>query len=161
MTERFNRALQSMLGTLNDIHKQDWKSYVAPLVHAYLMFGRFPRLAVVAFLGMKAPGESGKNAGTYVSKLKSRLNFAYKTAARQAKKRAHRSKDMYDTKVRESLVLIRNVGLKGKHKLADRWNRQPYVVTAQPNKDIPVFAVKRNNARVKLNCFIAIYCSHS
>ena len=81
MTERFNRTLLSMLGTLDDVHKQDWKSYVAPLVHAYnatrhestgfaphyLMFGRFPRLAVDAFLGIKPPGESGKNASTYVS----------------------------------------------------------------------------------------------
>ena len=83
------------------------------------------------------------------------MNFAYKTAAREAKKRAHRSKDMYDTKVRESvvrpgdIVLIRNVGLKDKHKLADRWNRQPYVVIAQPNKDIPVFAVKKEHGKGK------------
>ena len=119
------------------------------------MFGWFPRLAVDAFLGIKPPGESGKNASTYVSKLNSRLNFAYKTAAREAKKRAHRSKDMYGTKVRESVVqpgdilLIRNVGLKGNHKLADRWNLQPYVVTAQPNKDIPVFAVKKEHGKGK------------
>ncbi|MCG8075672.1 MAG: DDE-type integrase/transposase/recombinase, partial [Candidatus Thiodiazotropha taylori] len=76
MTERFNRTLLGMLGTLNDEQKQDWKSYVAPLVHAYnatrhestgfaphfLMFGRFPRLAVDAFLGIKPLGESAKTA---------------------------------------------------------------------------------------------------
>ena len=76
MTKRFNRTLLSMLGTLDDVHKQDWKSYLAPLVHAYnatrhestgfvphyLMFGRFPRLAVDALLGIKPPGKCGKNA---------------------------------------------------------------------------------------------------
>ena len=83
------------------------------------------------------------------------MNFAYKTVAREAKKQAHHSKDMYDTKVRESvvqpgdIVLMRNVGLKGKHKLADQWNRQPYVVIAQPNKDIPVFAVKKEHGKGK------------
>ena len=56
-------------------------------------------------------------------------------------------------KVRESvvepgdIVLVKNVGLKGKQKLADRWNKQPYVVVDQPIKDIPVFAVKREHGR--------------
>ena len=35
MVERFNQTLLKMLGTLEDHQKQDWKSYVAPLVHAY------------------------------------------------------------------------------------------------------------------------------
>ena len=156
-----------MLGTLEEEQKEDWKSYVAPLVHAYnatrhestgfaphyLMFGRFPRLAVDAFLGIKPQGEGAKHASTYVSKLKSRLQFAYNAAAKQAKKRAHQSKDHYDMKVRESvvepgdIVLVKNVGLNGKQKLADRWNKQPYVVVDQPIKDIPVFAVKREHGR--------------
>lgn len=167
MTERFNRTLLSMLGTLEDEQKEDWKSFVAPLVHAYnatrhestgfaphyLMFGRFPRLAVDAFLGIKPQGESAKHARTYVSKLKSRLQFAYNAAAKQAKKRAHQSKDHYDLKVRESvvkpgdIVLVKNVGLRGKQKLADRWNRHPYVVIDQPIENIPVFTVKREYGR--------------
>ena len=63
MTERFNQTLLNMLGTLEDRQKEDWKSYVAPLVHSYnatrhdstgfspyfLMFGRHPRLAVDAY----------------------------------------------------------------------------------------------------------------
>ena len=69
MPERFNQTLLNMLGTLEDDQKSDWKSYVPSLVHAYnstrhestgysphyLMFGRHPRLAVDAFLGIK-PG---------------------------------------------------------------------------------------------------------
>ena len=35
MVERFNQTLLNMLGILQDDQKQDWKSYVAPLVHAY------------------------------------------------------------------------------------------------------------------------------
>ena len=61
-----------MLGTLEDHQKQDWKSYVAPLVHAYnatrhdstgfspffLMFGRHPRLAIDAYLGLNSSQDS-------------------------------------------------------------------------------------------------------
>ena len=35
MVERFNQTLLNMLGTLRDNQKQDWKTYVAPLVHSY------------------------------------------------------------------------------------------------------------------------------
>ena len=77
--ERFNRTLLNMLGTLEDDQKTDWKSYVPPLVHAYnstrhestgfsphyLMFGRHPRLAVDAFLGIK-PGNESSDKSKYV-----------------------------------------------------------------------------------------------
>ena len=67
MVERFNKTLLNMLGTLNYKQKSDWKSYVPTLCHAYnaathdstgyvpffLMFGRHPRLAVDAFLGLR------------------------------------------------------------------------------------------------------------
>ena len=45
------------------------------------------------------------------------------------------------------LVTVRNVGLRGKQKLADRWNKHPYIVIDQPIEDVPVFAVKREHGR--------------
>lgn len=33
--ERFNQTLIKMLSTLSEEQKSDWKSHVAPLVHAY------------------------------------------------------------------------------------------------------------------------------
>ena len=44
-------------------------------------------------------------------------------------------------------VLVRNVGLRGKQKLADRWECQPYIVRCQPNPDIPVYEVQLENSR--------------
>ena len=38
-------------------------------------------------------------------------------------------------------VLIRNVGLKGRSKLADKWQDVAYVVKGQSKSDIPVFKV--------------------
>jgi len=71
MTERFNRTLLNMLGTLDSNQKKDWKSHVAGLVHAYnytrqtttgfspylLMFGRTPRLPVDIAFGVEVEGK--------------------------------------------------------------------------------------------------------
>lgn len=164
MVERFNSTLLNMLGTLETHQKDDWKTYVAPLVHSYnatrhdstgyspffLMFGRHPRLAVDAYLGLSSPEEpTVKSREHYATKLKKRLQFAYKVASTESKKSADRHKANYDLKVREATldvgdrVLVRQVGLKGKNKLADRWERIPYVVIAVPNADVPVYKVKK------------------
>ena len=64
--ERFNQLLLKMLGTLEEYQKSSWKAYVPTLVHAFnstfqdttgyspllLMFGRHPKLAINAFLGI-------------------------------------------------------------------------------------------------------------
>ena len=85
MVERFNQTLSNMLGTLEDRQKEDWKSFVAPLVHSYnstshdstryspffLMFGRHPRLAVDAYFNIPSPVENNiKSKDHYVTKLK-------------------------------------------------------------------------------------------
>ena len=166
MVERLNQTLLKMLGTLEDHQKQDWKSYVAPLVHAYnatrhdstgfspffLMFGRHPRLAIDAYLGLNSSQESECTSREhYASKLKKRLDFAYKVASKEANKNATRLKSNYDGKVREATlgvgdrVLIRKVGLKGKNKLADRWDKHSYIVIEVPNEGVPVYRVQRES----------------
>ena len=165
MTERFNQTLLNMLGTLENHQKEDWKTYVAPLVHSYnstkhdstgyspffLMFGRHPRLAIDAYLGLNSEDQSISSRQHYATKLKKRLHFAYKVASREAEKSALRHKTRYDAKVRESTldigdrVLVRNVGLKGKHKLADKWERDAYIVIDIPDGNIPVFKVRKES----------------
>ena len=46
-------------------------------------------------------------------------------------------------------VLVKNVGLRGKRKLADRWELTPYVIKSKPNPDIPVYEVKSDNPRAR------------
>ena len=118
MVERFNQTLLNMLGTLEDHQKSDWKSYIAPLVHSYnatrhditgfspffLMFGRHPRLAVDAYLGLTSEEPSISDREHYATKLKKRLQFAYKTASKESEKSAARHKNHYDSKVRESTL---------------------------------------------------------
>jgi hypothetical protein len=48
------------------------------------------------------------------------------------------------------MVLVKNVGLKGKHKLADRWQKDPYRVVQHPNPDLPVYRIGREGEKTKL-----------
>ena len=166
MVERFNQTLLNMLGTLENHKKEDWKSYVAPLVHSYnatkhpstgyspyfLMFGRHPRLAVDAYLGIPSPEESTVvSQDHYATKLKKRLQFAYKVASKEAQKAGERNKAYYDVKVREATldigdrVLIRQVAFKGRHKISDKWMKDPYIVIGVPIAGIPVFQVQKES----------------
>jgi hypothetical protein len=168
-TERFNQTLLKMLGTLEEHQKSDWKAHVPTLVHAYnsthhgstgyspyfLMFGRHPRLAIDAFLGLPSDDLAAPKHVEYVVRLKERLLKSYEKARQVSRQTGTRNKQRYDQTARSScltpgdLVLIRNVSLRGKQKLADRWEHHPYVVIRQPNADIPVYEVKREGDRYK------------
>ena len=119
MVERFIQTLLNMLGTLENHKKEDWKSYVTPLVHSYnatkhpstgyspyfFMFGRHPRLATDAYLGISFPEESAiVSQDHYATKLKKRLQYAYKVASKEAQKAVDRNKANYDLKVREATL---------------------------------------------------------
>ena len=160
VTERFNRTLLSMLKTLDNSHKANWKDHIAPLVYAYnctrhetthytpffLMFGRTPRLLVDVFLGVSSEYSSS------VSEVKERLESAYRAASDASKQAGRHQAKGYNRKVRgaglckEDFVLVKNVGLKGKHKLANRWKTDRFVVIEHSNPDIPVFKVKGENS---------------
>lgn len=159
--ERFNRTLLSMLGTLEASRKQNWSQHISQLVHAYnctmndatgfspycLMFGREARLPVYIFFGTTLNKETESSHIQYVEKVKQDLQKAYKLASEAATKNHLRNKTLYDQRVRDQplaegdRVLLRNVGLTGKHKLQDRWRSIPYVVIKKlPN--LPVYRIK-------------------
>ena len=145
------------------------KAHVPSLVYAYnstvhdstgyspyfLMFGRHPRLAIDAFFGLNPDVLDAKTHTEYVRKLRQRLHFAYQKASRGAKKSAAHHKSTYDLKARSSVIQpgdrvpVRNVGIYGKHKLADHREHKPYIVRQQPNPDIPVFFVQEEGSRKK------------
>ena len=101
MVEQFNHTLLNMLGTLADHKKEDWMSYVAPFVHSYnatrhdstgyspylLMFGRHPRLAVDAYLGLNNPESSSISSKEhYATKVKKGLSLPTKSHLKRPKK---------------------------------------------------------------------------
>ncbi|XP_073690458.1 uncharacterized protein [Garra rufa] len=158
--ERFNRTLLQMLGTLDDKEKTCWKDFVKPLVHAYnctrndstgfspyeLMFGRQPRLPIDLAFGLPAE-KSSPSHSSYVRNLKDRLEESYRVASENASKVARRNKKRFDERVVASSlevgdrVLVRNVKLRGKHKLADKWEKEAYVVIKKA-ADLPVYTVQ-------------------
>ncbi|XP_067351030.1 uncharacterized protein [Channa argus] len=158
--ERYNRTLLSMLGTLKEQEKTKWREYVKPLTHAYnctknevtgftpyeLMFGRQPRLPIDIAFGLPVNESSVIPHSQYVKRLKSYLTESYQLAAANAKKVADKNKRRFDMRVRESTleigdrVLVRNLRLRGKHKLADRWESTVYIVQKRAG-DLPVYTV--------------------
>lgn len=159
--ERFNRTLLAMLGTLDNVQKQCWSQHITYLVHAYnntkndatgyspygLMFGREARPPIDICFGISPNGEGETSYQQYVTKMKKELQEAYKLASDAATKIHLKNKARYDHRVRDlplekgDRILIQNVGLKGKHKLQDRWKSTLYVVVEKlPN--LPVYRVK-------------------
>ncbi|KAH3869099.1 hypothetical protein DPMN_032258 [Dreissena polymorpha] len=47
------------------------------------------------------------------------------------------------------MVLVINVTQRGKQKIADKWEDIPYVVVDQPNTEIPVYDVKKDQPNAK------------
>jgi transposase InsO family protein len=164
LTERFNQTLIGMLGTLTPEKKTSWHRHIPAMTHAYnsipntttgqspffLMFGRHPRLPVDIVFGIERnPGS--KNTTAYVADLKQRLQDAYKKASEATERAQGRQKQQYDQRVRGALlepgdrVLVRRTAFDGKHKLADKWEHDVCVVDSQPNTNVPVFRVYREN----------------
>uniref|UniRef100_A0A3Q1F1W9 Gypsy retrotransposon integrase-like protein 1 n=1 Tax=Acanthochromis polyacanthus TaxID=80966 RepID=A0A3Q1F1W9_9TELE len=162
--ERFNRTLFSMLGTLENKQKSKWREHVKPLVHAYnctrnevtgytpyeLMFGHLPRLPVDIAFGLPVQQFKHKSHSQYVQNLRSRLQESYQIASRNALKSAERNKVRFDQRVTSSVlepgdrVLVRNVRIRGKHKLVDKWEENVYVVVKKAG-DLPVYTVTPEN----------------
>ena len=163
LCERFNSTLLNMLGTLEDHQKADWKSFVPSLVHAYnstkhdstgyspfyLMFGRHPRLPIDIAMGLDTGINRDDNTlSKYVADLKEKLDWAYRIASGESTKAGAAQKKRYDKNVRGATVevgdrvLVKNVSIRGKCKLANKWEDGVYIVVDQQNKDIPVYTVQ-------------------
>lgn len=164
LTEKFNSTLIRMLKSLESEKKRNWKAHIAPLVHAYnasrqastkyapfmLMFGRQPRLPIDLVLG--CPGDDvEQDYSQYVETLKKNLQAAYKVATLEADRAREQQKKNYDFRARgatidvDDRVLVKVLAHEGRHKLADRWEQYPYVVVEQPDDNIPVFVVQRED----------------
>ena len=120
------------------------------------MFGRHPCLAIDVFLGLTAQ-EERKSYQDYADRLQERLNNAYRRASEDALKKGKKYKKYYDQKVKHIVllpgdrVLMEKVGIQGKHKLADLWESNTYIVISQPMPDIPVYEVKEENVSLNKN----------
>ena len=160
--ERFNRTLIEMLATLDEPKKSEWSQHTKYLTHAYnctrhdttnfspfeIMFGRQPRLSVDWYFGTRRE-EDKTPVSVYVKELKNRLDAAYRVANENAAKTGQRNRERFNKKVKVSTlsvgdrVLVKNVSIRGKHKLANHWSPEVHVVLKQPGgPDSPVYTVR-------------------
>ncbi len=119
------------------------------------MFGRHPRLPVDIVFGLADKTGDTKGYSQYVKQFKDRMKHAYDLASSSMQRAKSHQKVYYDSRVRGAVirpgdrVLVRSVGLKGKHKIADKWLSEVYIVREQPNLEIPVYLVHRKDGRGK------------
>ncbi|XP_063054507.1 uncharacterized protein LOC134448779 [Engraulis encrasicolus] len=159
--ERFNQTLLSLLGTL-EVEQQDrWAEYLPSLVQSYnnsvhsstgyapsfLMFGRHVRLPTDLLLGTTQT-EEGQSTTDWVSRHHQRLLYAYEKVTEHLGAAAAKNKRLYDRTAQDApllpgeRVLIRDHQRRGRGKLCDRWESQPYVVVGCPRPDSPVYTVR-------------------
>ena len=117
----------------------------------FLMFGRQPRLPIDIAFGLRNTPSQRQSMSSYVSNMKDRLRKSYELATKATQKAQQRQKSHYDLRSRggkvevDDLVLVKIVAFDGKHKLANKWEEEPYRVLRQPNPDVPVYEVQRES----------------
>uniref|UniRef100_A0A3B3SXZ0 Gypsy retrotransposon integrase-like protein 1 n=1 Tax=Paramormyrops kingsleyae TaxID=1676925 RepID=A0A3B3SXZ0_9TELE len=167
--ERFNRTLLSMLRTLPETAKANWKTSLTQVVSAYnctrnevtgfapyyLLFGRTPRLPIDIMFGVPAKDHSSSHH-SYAEDWRERMREAYKLASKVSTREKERGKTLYDKKVygAELLpgnrVLVRNFREKGgPGKLRPFWEEQVYVVAQRKYQDSPVYEVRPESGKGK------------
>ena len=87
----------------------------------------------------------------FVQNLKKQLENAFQKANAFCERESVRSKQHFDKTVRCSkllagdLVLVRHKGFTSKHKIADKWESEPYEVVSQCFDGLSVYTVMRND----------------
>lgn len=162
--ERFNRTLHDLLRTLPVSWKRDWTSCLPQVVYAYnttphqatgespflLMFGQEQRLPVDFLLG-RVQDPVGGYVHKWVQEHQTRLQMAFEGARDRLKAAAERRKTNHDQRVREvplkegQLVWLRNVGVRGRHKIQDQWASVLYCVLKAPRKGGSVYTIARRD----------------
>ena len=93
----------------------------------------------------------------YVQELKSRLENTFNKANQFCAKEAIRSKQRFDKTAKSSklepgnLVLVKRNGFTSKHKIADKWEIEPYEIVSQRSDGLLVYTVMRNGCERTLH----------
>lgn len=111
------------------------------------MSGREAPLPVDLAFGPSTDHTPQASLKGYVDRLRKNLKVAYERAKEASHIREQTNKRNFDLKVRvqdlqpDDRVLLRNLGVPGKHKLSDQWHSQPYIV-CQRLPGFPVYQIR-------------------
>ena len=119
----------------------------------FLKFGREPHLPIDISFGLHRDKHPTTSLTKYFENMKERLRKSYELASEAVKRSQRRQKEHYDLKSRGAVlevgdrVLVKVVVFDGRHKLADKWEDEPYVIISQPNEGVPVYEVRREDGQ--------------
>ncbi|CAI5677315.1 unnamed protein product [Oreochromis niloticus] len=97
--------------------------------------------------GIQPENANHKSHSEYVNNLRQCLEESYTLAAKNSQKIGERNKARFDKRIRVAelcagdRVLVRNMSIRGKHKISDRWEQKVHVVVKRIN-DGPVYVVE-------------------
>lgn len=120
-----------------------------------LMFGREPCLPIDVALGVNPVSSGSKSYPAYITNLRDHLSHAYRKVLEESKKSAARNKQLYNSRACQAaiqegdLVLMRNLSIRGKQKLADRWEENPYQVV-ECISGLPVYKVQDKDGKERV-----------
>ena len=151
-----------MIGKLDREEKADWPRYLPALIQAYnatrsavmgysphyLLMGRRPRIPIdVTFPTLREKYHTTVKVHSYVHGLKRALKRAYSIAWSCTEAEAAWQKRYYDRRANTpilepgDLVLLKIREYKGKRKVLDRWDNQPWKVVTQLDDGVPAYVV--------------------
>ena len=154
--------LMHVIGKLSKDQKADWPKHLPELVHAYnsmrsattrysphyLMFWALTMPTCWLLLPYDMGMEKHQCVDCYIAKLLEWLQEAFKEVQEQSTAEAKRQKWYYDRKANAvlleqgDLVSAKADTYKGKRKVKDQWEEEPYEVVCQVTKDIPLYLMK-------------------
>ena len=158
--ERFNRTLHNLLRTLPSSRKRDWVDCLPQRLFCYnttphqatgetpyyLMFGQEPRLPVDFLLG-RVPEPVAGSVNGWVTEHQNRLQIAFEGAQDRLRLAADRRKAQHDPKVRDptlgegQLVYLRDLGVRGRHKIHDLWHPEVHRIIRAPGPGGAVYSI--------------------
>jgi transposase InsO family protein len=160
--ERFNRTLHDRLRTLPAEKKRKWPEILPEILFSYnctphsstgysphyLFFGREPRLPIDCALSTKQEFEEVENTDEWVAEHYRRLRAAFQSAVANTEKEALRRKTRADSVANASelpvgaRVFVKNLSIRGRTKIQDRWKEIPYRVIDRPDPNGNVYMVE-------------------
>lgn len=158
--ERFNRTLHNLLRTLPRSRKRDWATCLPQVLFCYnstphqvtgesphfLMFGQEPRLPIDFLLGRVAEPAAG-SVHQWVLEHQIRLQVAFEGVQDRLQVAADGRKARHDVHVNDvpleegQRVYLRDLSVRGRHKIHDLWSPVVYQVTRAPSAGGSVYAI--------------------
>ena len=167
MVGQSHLMLVQMIRKLGKDQKADWPMHLPKLIHAYnstrsaitgysphyLMFGQWPWLSINFYFPTVVSTEKDQYVNHYIADLCKWLSKVFKEVQAQSSSEAERQRCYYDHKANAfllepgDLVLEKANTYKGRTKVKDQWEEEPYEVEHRNTEAVPSYLMKNQQTR--------------